>query len=369
LKPWLSGKRLLVTLLLTAGLAVGVGWTFLFALRPMFVQSPEPEIDGPEDATLVDRVIGTVVVAQREREILLLDLPSKRETRVATELDVVRVSGPTNSGVIAYIGTRGWWLTPVFGDVTELRLLTRDGATWQERRVAQLGTRTNGSWSLALSPKGDRIALGEYSDGFMRLFDSGGHELRRVEASPAISKSPWLDDDVLLFSRDLPSSEARRLLAGQPPRATKNGEPASDDRVRVCFQLDVRDSTERALRYGGSPEIRNAHRALLWTPWWAPPQGSESLTWVDPLTGNVITPAIPPPGCFTDSLALCGDNEVICGAWRTHGTPKKSLHMFLAGPNESWSLKIADLTTGHFATVVPVVGHGDMSFGARLAIQ
>jgi hypothetical protein len=367
--PWLSGKRLLVTLALLAVLSVGVGSSFIFVVWPRFVLSPEPEVDGPEDPTLVDRVIGTLVVAQREHDILLLDLPSRRETRVATELEVQRVSGPTSSGVIAYVGTRSWWLTPVLGDVTELRLLTRDGSKWRERKVTDLGTRTNGFWSIALSPSGDRIALGEYSDGFMRVFNSDGRELQRVERSPAISKSPWLDDNALLFSRDVPASQLHELLTAQPPPAAKNGERASDDRVRVCFQLDARDGAEHALRYGGAPEIRDPHRALLWTPRWAPPRASESLTWIDALSGDVVATATPPPGCFTDSLALCGENEMLCGAWRTHGTPKKSLHMFLVGPNESWSLKVADLTTGHFATIVPVVGHGDMSFGARLAPQ
>ena len=335
---------------------------------------PLPTIAGPEAEDLVAAAHGYVLRPHRAAadghmsEIALTAMPSlgERVIRPPREKSYEMVdlfSGPDERGRIAYVQTNGT------GDTARLNTINADGS---DNRVIMeavgpqyqvFGTHP------ALAPSGGAIAFmsnvghttmdGEY-------LETGTLAVWRAETSRAVEIATSVDDRGVAWFPDgvrlayvssvprqsLGEAEMDRLTGGAPDCRQ---DAVARQFVPLVYLVDVRSGVARALHAGMNPVVSTDGAAVLLE--------CASAMLVD--TSGVNPRGVTLPGDLHRPLALIDGRLVLYWALPTQGTPVlRSPHGSFGAGTQLVTIKIADLATGRFQTVIPAIDpRWEASFG------
>lgn len=327
---------------------------------------PLPTVAGPEANDLVAATYGYVLTPHRATsngfmsEIALMDLPSLVERDIQPPREgpygfVASASGPDGQGRIAYVQQNGW------GDSARLSIIDVDGAN---NRVIAAGVRAAGhvfGEHPALAPTGGAVALlvnvaeawphGEYiRRGTLTVWRPETNRADAIATDAIDAGFAWFPDGHrLVYVARVPretieGGDADQLTSGVP---NCTGGAVREDSVPLIYIVDVRSGVRRPLHVGTNPVVSTDGSAVL----------------LD-LCGFVILVdnagqhprEVTLPGNLHRPLAFLDGHVVVYWGLPTEGAPvvRSPYGSFGAG-TQLVTIKIADLATGRFQTVIPAI--------------
>ena len=137
-----------------------------------------------------------------------------------------------------------------------------------------------------------------------------------------------------------------------------NGKPTGQDAIPVVYVVDVRSGARRPLHVGTNPVVSTDGTAVLLEC------GVAIL--VDTAGKNVRRVTL--PGDLNRPLALLDGHMVVYWGLPTQGAPvvRSPFGSFGAG-TQAVTIKVADLTTGRFQTIIPVIDPREFASFAQSA--
>lgn len=325
-----------------------------------------------ETPGIARRISGTLLVTQPVGGILGVPLPTGREFPVRTPNDnrcpVYSISGPDSTARVAYLET--------CASSYRLKLGTLDGSADQEI-FAREGTLEQGVMALgagrclALSRMGGRLAFlsqlrGRQLDEPAAFLYVGRLELWSVEEKAGGDSEitgldaglSWFPDGRRLAYVELvPRDQIRPSVGG----TYADGSLAKWAAVPVVYILDTETRVRTFLHPGWKPVVSSDGKTVLVSDF----NGRWRL--VDVRSGSSIPARW--PAAWGDAIALL-DSEIVL-YW---GAPRSGIwarYTFLGsmGPKRLVSMKVAELNSVAYETVIPYIDpRKEVSFG-RIASQ
>ena len=346
----------LATLLALPILAAGLG-----GCLGAFVGEPEeflwplygkgeawPTVAGPEDPEIRGRVSGTLVLVLGRYEeyapphaSLEVCRLSDGERRLIDAPEIVgALSGPDEHGRLAYLTRRRTTPKGAFERTCIERASVLDGIA--SVVVDDLADGELYPWAMSLSPSGNKVAL------------------QRAEHSPPSSDQPWF-----LEVHDLETGATLSWPLVHQPWGGMAWLPGENqllfDEADACtYELDLPANKIEKFCEGHSPMVR--------------PDGTVSVVGVGARrvtsTGELVIEDDRKqlPGFVADSypfeiIADLGGGLILYSARPTEGHEQVRLpyrpHMH---PMTKWSIKCADLKTGHFVTILDNVAYDRFTY-------
>jgi hypothetical protein len=311
-------------------------------------------IPGPETPALLERLEARVVVAKSMGELVEISIPGKSARTVSppakpgtSPQSKWSLGGPDRDGMIAFatdVGDR-WTehaVRLVHPDGREEELFRRPGGILWHRALS----------AIALAPAGGRIAF--VSKTGEKLNDYRPLGIGRLEV--------WEPERRTIRSLDLPA-------ANRPPSWFPDGArlayvgldtAASGQRFPVVFVVDVTTGERRVIGPGDHPTVSTNGRTILVHLADGGPVLVDVATGAQrPVTIPGLVPASPIAAANTVGrvLALVDSRYAIYRALPTEGLPAglTANNSALVGPKPTQSIKLADLESGEFVTLVDVV--------------
>lgn len=306
-------------------------------------QQDMPTVPGPESPRVLEGLAGA---ADRDAQLLQLAL-----CRVRLPKETSVLAGPDRLGRVAWLDTHEGWLG-TRGERFSVHLFDlqsgQDRVVYEERvsvdRLAHIELSEDGaSIAVCLREAVDRAAARRT---WIELIDANSGALRwthevsrlgpmRIGGTPARlfhehPGRPMAHDGFLesaVWALDLAGQSEQRIAAGELVALSPQG-----DRLLIMQHGD-----------GG-----------------ALPRRGRVLQMRSSATGEELSLAHPPPGLMWGAgvRAWLADDRVLYDALPTEGTKQRAHHYFgLTGPKGYWSLKVADLRSGEFATLEPYFWH------------
>jgi hypothetical protein len=311
---------------------------------------PLPTVDGPEDPAVLRGTRGTIVSVDSTgpTQLEVVSLPELRRRTLRLASGVLCVSGPDQEGRVVYLDREAWGdhghrPTPLIRvvslvDGTESVLIERAGAL-------------NVSSRIALAPVGGRIAL-------VSSIDRGGYDF-----------TPWVLEVI-----DLATGRTTAIpgeIAQHRPRWFPDGrrlafvEWRSTTRTLVTSIIDLETSERRVVGDGMIRCVSSDGSSLLFGK-------ANELRRIDVATGSELQTGLRLKGSlFHDAdgedwglVADFGDGKVLYEGLPTTGTKQELVSGPCARAGAKWTVKLCDLSTGSFVTVVPRLFVGDVSYGS-----
>ena len=304
--------------------------------------------DAGETPGLRRAVQATVVrVAQRERIITAVDVATGRSrTLAATTGPVWQLSPPDPRGAVAI-------LTPAAGERRYAVRLLADGrqrtllegagdALWDDP-VGPPVLSDDGRWLLAVAQSAPDTRFQPLFVGPLRCWDTGDGRERRLRDEPVLA----------LGERPTWTSDGREVVYAAPGPVGRAAQPPLSPSMQPDPQirrLDLATGREEVLVPGHHPVMSSDGRSMLlrlpgkggWA-WWD--IASASMRPMPPLAGLRV------PLALVASRHLVYTGEPSQGAatgWSSHNSP-------LVGPKALLAVKVADLVTGAFETLLAAI--------------
>lgn len=334
------------TLLATVITALTLSGALAFAQTPDSTSIPTATLPGDaegETPALRGRLNGSIVTVNPVGGISGLNLPALqwRTLRSANSglSAVVSLSPPDADGQVAFVTPRG--------------LMGRNFAVYRTTSTdEELLFEGNGDplWDhaiapLALAPLGGRVAFvtqpaakqrgfHPLSAGPLGLWEPARGTLRELQVMAAGERPAWFPD-------------GQRLVYSAPASASAPGQPATSASVHL---LEVDSGSDRLLAVGHSPLVSTDGATVLVT------QGHQfDLILVD--VANGVQRRIPRRHGLGTPIALWDSRYLIYTGRPTPGAPQGQTkhNSNLVGPKPMLAVKVMDLDTGEFATLVPLI--------------
>ena len=338
-------------------------------------RSTLPTVKGPEAKDLLPKITGAIVTRHRAEdgritEIAVLSLPDRKETVIRPEKEepyeyVSQVSGPDAEGRIAYVQEN------LTGGTARLKTIRADGSSDQ---VILL--RSGKSYEVfgkhpVLSPTGNLIALivGERSldipgnnlrTGSLEIWDI----VRKIKLAISVEAEEhglyWFPDGRRLAYVEFVSKKELPKFSLGPDDFGK--EFSGWSRVPAVHVLDVMTGHRDLICMGWQPVVSADAKSIL-------VEDSEGhRRKVDIATGKFQV--IQWPGALSaddhsSALAFLPGDLVLYWGLPTEGSPvvRSPYGSFRAG-TQMVTLKLAEIPSGKFQTVVPAIDpRHDLSFG------
>jgi hypothetical protein len=306
--------------------------------------APLPTVEGPEDLSLLAELRGTLFVPVQSRNMQSFDLyalPSTTPHRVTLKGQVVDYSGPDSTGRIAYVTRQ----MPVNG--TQLRVLSL--ATAEDVVVRE--------WNENLSSRSRITLSSEYGQAVLVCPHEGYDEAREVDLVDARAVIIDVTSGTTLAMREslyCPqvrwSSDGYYLLIARgfpvTPGVPRNGARSSGALLYSTATQEFQDTNQEALG-----ELAPAFSEEL------PKQWEAGI--YQPLDGVPHEQQSNMPGYFRGVagtlIAVIDRKRALYNGLPTEGAEQRLINFSMAGPTAEWTIKVSDLESGRFCTVIPYV--------------
>ncbi len=331
-------------------------------------------VQGPENPTLMSGLQGYIVIDRSIGGIVGEALPALQEIVIRNpgpEIGTVHsVSGPDSLGRVAFIenyGIENRHLVKVMridGSGEELVVERSGDALWGK----EIGDH------LALAPAGGLVAFvinlstvkmrkprAYFQRGRIAIWDVDTKEPLQTGTTALDDNLCWFPDGRHLAYVDLLSrDEAVKVLR-------KHVDPTEDygtvlierKQVPVVHVMDTTTGKTEALHVGLGPVVSaDGTRVLM--------RDLEGRWRMFDLDRQRSEPVSAPGRAWPGAIALFDANLVLYWAWPTEGTELRwtQHNSSLVGPKPMLTLKVADLRTGDFRTLVPYIDpRRDVSYG------
>ncbi|MCZ6735715.1 MAG: hypothetical protein O7C65_08000 [Planctomycetota bacterium] len=330
-----------------------------------------PTMQGPENPALISGLKGYVVMSRSRRGIVGEALPALQELVIRHRGGVHSLSGPDSLGRVAFVQNH-------YLEERHLVKVIRIDGSGEEVVVERHGDTI---WSkeigdhLALAPTGGLVAFvinvtnvkvrkprAYFWRGRIEIWDVDTKDRLPTGTTALDDKLCWFPDGRHLAYVDLLNrDEAVKVLR-------KHVDPTEDygtvlierKQVPVVHVMDTTTGRTEALHVGLGPVVSaDGTRVLM--------RDFESRWRMLDLDRQRSEPVSAPGRAWPGAIALCDANLVLYWAWPTEGAELKwTRHNSpLVGPKPMLTLKVADLRTGDFRTVVPYIDpRTPVSYGA-----
>lgn len=313
--------------------------------------SPLQPVDGPEDPSLLHGVHGTVVAIDRQKPsvIQIVSLPDLCQRLVPLSGRAMTLSGPDNEGRVVYVERESGTQGPRYR-LRVVSLLTGIDSVLVERPGS-----LHPISLVALSPTGGRIAFTssidrsnsyDYSPWILELIDISSGQSTRIDGEITQHHPCWFPDSQRLAFAEWQESQRR---------------------VSTSI-LEVSTGIRRVVTQG---DRRSLVRGIVTDPSLLLFGEANRLCLADPETGSIVEDNLELPGRMgredpdpTNSWGIVGDaggGRVLYHALPTTGADQQLVSGRPYGAK--WTIKLCDLHTKSFVTVVPYVW-GEVSYGA-----
>jgi hypothetical protein len=334
-------------------------------------------VRAPEDRSLPRTLSGTILLG-RHGSAEVFALPAVAPVsieRARSPATIDRVAGPDEAGRIAFLVDNLFdktysvlWMT--LGAEAKTTVFTRPGSYWPH-----IPHQFGGSFALSLT-RGRVATLADcHSDrvtgdpsSFRDMCDLEVWDLATAQRLPATVRAAdlgvsWFPDAarlayVTLVDRAaIPAGARAASDAGHP----YNAAIAEWPRIPVVAVLDVETGSSELFYEGENPLVSPDGSFLL--------LHDDDPSWkaVAYRRVNLLTRAATPvviPGATHEAFALLSENIVLYRGLPTKGAEPGWRCTSTFGMVPFWTLKVAELDTGHFATLLPKLDvHDTVSFG------
>ncbi len=335
--------------------------------------SPLPTVDGPEEDTLLRGTNGWLLVDGPNGNLIGISFPDlKRETiRYRTPISgaVYAISGPDKSGRIVYVETHMMAKKHLLkirdlSGSTEMVIFERPGDAIWDRVIGE---------DIAISPSGERVAfVGKYSIPYIDppnwhekagILKYGPLEVWRVATqTQLITNVKAVDRGISWFPDNKSLAYTTLLPRGQVLKEQTHQEIGggfeSWSQIPVVMILNVTDGTSRFLHVGWRPVISPDGKAVLVSD-------LHKQNWLVDVTTKQ-SQSVTLPGDWGGPFAFVSENLVLYAGLPTTGSKQEWTirNSPLVGRKSMGTLKVADIRTGRFKTVLsPVDPRWQVSFG------
>lgn len=293
-----------------------------------------------------------VRVAQGERLVRLIDVATGRSrTLAATAGPVWQVSPPDPQGAVGIVtpaASEGRYAVRLLAEGRQRDLLEDSGDALWDDPVGPPVLSDDGRWLLAVSQTAPGARYQPLFVGHLRCWDTRDGQERQLRREPVLA----------LGERPVWTSDGREVVYAAPGPLGRVAQPALSPSIQPDPQirrLDLATGREEVMASGHHPVLSSDGRSMLlrlpgtggWA-WWD--IASASRRPMPPLAGLRVPLAL----VASRHLIYTGDpSPGAATGWSSHNSP-------LVGPKALLALKVADLLTGAFETLLASVDPRDV---------
>lgn len=346
--------------------------TFSFLLIISCSRPSTPTVDGPEDDSLLHELTGYIITDRPVGGIIAISLPTLKETIIRppnrNDGPVHNISGPDNKGRIVYVSSN---LSIMAKEKHFLKRINIDGTGDKiifEREGDAIGDDLIGK-SFALSPSGGKVAfISRYKHTQMRNPDAylsyGQLEIWDVESmTPHQTDLLALDDGLSWFPDGKQIAYTtlvpRNKISEEEIVYAVEGGFNEWPKLPVVKIFNLTDGASNLLHTGWNPVVSPNGESVIVSYF----NGKSRLVNVKTSKSQPITW---PGNYWRGAIAFVDESRILYWGLPTTGAKPKwgEVASPLVGPRQMLTLKIADLKSGKFKTVLPYVDRRrDISFG------
>jgi len=332
-----------------------------------------PTVDGPESNDLLTQLHGYILIDKPKGGILAIELPSTKEIIIRKPWGeknnpVDALSGPDNQGRIAFIdsglGATNYSLKVIdLNTQKETEIFTRHGSSWPHE------TQNYGD-SFSLSPTDGVVAfIINYKDDFSLIpndyVNIGTLEIVKIKNGDVIKTDikaldkglSWFPDGkqlayVALIRKDKLPNHLRTTFDDNFGR-----EMTLWKSIPVTFLVDLTKMSSRPIHIGWNPIVSKDGSSILIQDY----EGRIRLYKIS--SGESVSVNLP-PAKQSHVFSFIGQDMLLYKGLPTKGSKQKFRLTSTFGTTPYWTLKVAQLNTGKFKTLIQYLDiHRRVSFG------
>jgi len=330
---------------------------------------PVPTVDGPEASHLISQTRGFILLEEyRETKpyIKIISLPSLHEKAIQVPSEsIFSLSGPDELGRIAYISGK-------------LYRRIKLGITTMEGEKHEIIFSQNGNFldllsmgsSLAISPKNGYVAISKQvpprsENDIVQIWDIATKRLVVEFPGKTSSKMPWFSDGTrLAYTKEIYYWDEIPLFNSYSKERQKFY--SSKGRITAVFIYDLRNNTHIPFHTGWNPVVSPDDRSMLIVDHvLKSPESKRKYASYLVNIENKEDKIIDWPGRHEQITAFIEPDVILYKGLITTGKVAETVvDSPLWGPKIIPSVKIANLTTSEFQTIIDTIEpRGEISYG------
>lgn len=327
-------------------------------------------VDGPEAVGLINQTQGYIIRESKEGPIFkIITLPDLEEQTIKTVSGdkIFYLTGPDQQGRIVYVN--GILFNKINLGLTTIKGDTHDIIFSQKGDVLDL---LGYDSPIALSPNGGHLAIvrnrfpGDISknDYFIEIWDIEKKQVICEFSVSSISRMPWFPDGKkIAYCKVVNHSEIPGFDAFPTQLREQYFKERIWPKVYTIFIYDLSNNTHTFLHTGWSPVVSSNGKSVLINDF-----GTGHTYYSVPYLVNVDSRGSTPvdwPGRHGSVIAFIRSNTILYMGLPTTGKKVKTVvDSPIWGRKLLPSVKIADLTTGEFQTLIETIHPYDaISYG------
>lgn len=320
---------------------------------PRFITVP-----GPETVGMKNTFYGSILMDYPVGGLVQYSLPNMKEefiripSTVTDQKGIVHsISGPDNSGRIIYIEGHQYTHKLKVKNLingTENTIFTRPGDALWSRVVGN---------KLSLSPVGGLVAVlfngSFHKEGDITIWNIESHQQLPVKIQGVDRGFSWFPDaKKLVYVKLIPKETVLNLLISSSVSMAGSDKEIQNANypIPVVYQFDLNTGLSTPLFIGMKPLVSKDGKYII--------SKSLDFSWVHYDISSKIFQKIVMPGMINDGpIALLDASHVLYWSFPTEGTIAKMTtnNSPLVGEKQMLSIKIANMKTGQFETLLPYV--------------